>query len=435
MHLVVRRLDGGERAPFLLDSQGVPLTWPTLFATVRLRNAGRAVNSIRNKLYELTVLLRWEQLHGRDLETEFRDGRLLSVPDVVSIRDFAAKKLGRADSTSIASDRVARLPEAGLAPRNSSAPVSKQVHYNRMTTIADFVAFLGQAVTVHRSDRNLAAEVDRMAKRLRQHRPSGTRPSQSDPEQLCPSSALVHAFVSVGSEGHPENPFRRGSIQRRNGLMLRLLLETGIRLGELLSLRLDYIETGEKPTISVRRTHDDRHDSRAYQPVAKTMERTIGISEQLGVDIHRYCMEDRAGTPGAKRHPYLFVTHRKGRTCGQPLSMSAVANRVFGPMQQVRPGFSSIHPHSFRHYANYRLSIAVDKLNRKAREGNDPTNEPISDGRESRVRAHLNGHRSTKSGEVYNQRHVRETTDKISHAIQEDLMERAKQSSVGDDDY
>ena len=418
----------------LLDTQGVPLTWPTLFATVRLRNAGLAANSIKNKLNELKPLLRWEQFHGRDLETEFRDGRLLSVADVVSIRDFALKKLGGVDSTRVGSDSLARFPEAYLAPRNSREPVSKQVHYNRLTTIADFVEFLAQTVTVHRSDRNLAAEVDRMAKRLRQHRPRGMRSSQGDPEQLCPPSALVEDFIRVGSEGHPENPFRRGSIQRRNELMFRLLLETGIRLGEMLSLRLDSIQTGEKPTISVRRTHDDRHDSRAYQPVAKTKERTIGISEQLGVDIHRYCMEDRARTPGANRHPYLFVTHRKGRTCGQPLSTSTVANRVFGSMQRVRLEFSSIHPHSFRHYANYRLSKAVEKFNLKARRRGDSAFEPISAGRELRIRAHLNGHRSLKSGEIYNKRHVREASGKIVHEMQDNLMERAKQSTAGDDD-
>ena len=73
----------------LHDEQGMPLFYPTLFATSQLRNAGAAVNTIRNKLADLLVLLRWEQANGRDLITEFRSGRFLTVADIVSLRDFA----------------------------------------------------------------------------------------------------------------------------------------------------------------------------------------------------------------------------------------------------------------------------------------------------------------------------------------------------------
>ena len=72
MHLMMRRFHSGDRVPMLLDEKGVPLCWPTLFTTVRLRNAGLAFNSIKNKLSELKARLRWEQFHGRDLEMEFR---------------------------------------------------------------------------------------------------------------------------------------------------------------------------------------------------------------------------------------------------------------------------------------------------------------------------------------------------------------------------
>ena len=212
MHLVMRRFHSGERVPMLLDEKGVPLCWPTLFATVRLRNAGLAFNSIKNKL---KALLRWEQFHGRDLETEFRDRRLLSVAGVASIRDFAAKKLGRVlgrvNATRGSSDRAGRFPEASLAPVANRARVSKQVHYNRLTTIADYVEFLAQTVTAHRCDRDLAAAIDRMAKTLRQHRPHGMGSDHNDdPHRMSPPSALMDAFVQVGWEGHPET--RSGAV-------------------------------------------------------------------------------------------------------------------------------------------------------------------------------------------------------------------------------
>ena len=87
--LSVHVLAEGERVPMLHDEHGVPFFYPTLFATSQLRNAGAAVNTIRNKLADLVVLLRWEQTNHRDLITEFRGGRFLTVADIVSLRDFA----------------------------------------------------------------------------------------------------------------------------------------------------------------------------------------------------------------------------------------------------------------------------------------------------------------------------------------------------------
>ena len=434
MRLVLRKYHSGERAVFLLDEQGLPLWWPTLYATVRLRNAGLAVNSIKNQLNDLRSLMRWEQLHGRDLESEFREGMLLSVADVVSIRDFAAKRLERGKAVRSSSDRVLRFLEAELAPGTNPARVSKAVHYNRLTTIAAYVEFVAQTVTARRGDRELAAAVDRMARRLREHRPRGMGSNQNDdPHRMSPPAAVVDEFIDVGSAGHPENPFRNARIQQRNELIFRLLCETGIRLGELLSLRLDAIETGNCATISIRRTHDDQHDSRAYQPVAKTQERTLSISDKLAMKVHHYIMNDRATTPGANRHPYLLVTHRKGKTCGQPLSVSSVSNKVFGSMQGVRPEFAVIHAHSFRHYMNYVFSKAVDEHNRKARSGEDPTLEVISDGKELSMRAHMNGHRSLKSGEAYNRRHVRDATDRAVLDTQQRQWDRGAQSKDDND--
>ena len=434
MHLVMRRFHSGERVPILLDAQGLPYFWPTLWETVRLRNAGLACNSIKNKLNELRTLYRWEQHHGRDLEAEFWSGRLLSVADVDSIRDFAALKRCRSSAVRIMSDSAARFPEAGLAPITNRPRVSKQVLYNRLTTIADYVEFLAQTLTAHRADRELVAAVNHMAKRIRRRRPRGMRSRYNeDADQLCPSPTVMDEFVAAAREGHPENPFRSGSIQRRNELICRVLFETGIRLGELLSLRLDNIQTGDKPTISVRRTHDDTYDPRPYQPVAKTKERTIGISDELGAKIHRYCLEDRARTPGAKQHPYLLLTHRKGKTCGQPLSASAVSNKVFGALRRVRQEFSDIHPHSFRHHFNYRFSKAVDERNRRARSGQDCTIEPVPEGREAGMRAHSMGHRSLKSAEGYNLRHAREATDGIVLDMQQRQWDQVRQARVRKD--
>lgn len=433
MKLVIRRFESGERGVFLLDERGVPLFWPQLFATVCLRNAGLAVNSIKNKLGELKVLLRWEHYHDRNLVSEFKSNKFLTIADVVSIRDFSKQRQDSMPVAPAANNLAARFPDAFLKAIPSNDGVSKHVHYNRLTTIANYVEFLGQTLTRPGNAADRAAAVDRMVKKLRQHRPRGMASNQDDdPDRLSPPTELVEAFVTVGSAGHPENPFRSGNIQRRNEVMIRLFMETGIRLGEMLSLRVDHIETGTNPHITVRRTHDDMFDPRDYQPVAKTKERSIPVSEILAAKIYAYIMDDRAGIPGANRHPYLFVTHRKGTTCGQPLTVSSVSNKMFGAMQRVRPEFAHIHPHSFRHHLNFLLSKRVDEHNRLARAGYDPTIEPISDAREMSIRAHVNGHRSLRSGDAYTTRSVREDVKAAMHELNEALMLRTRQSESDD---
>ncbi|WP_179948181.1 hypothetical protein [Luteimonas chenhongjianii] len=87
--LSIHIVSGGERVPLLHDASGVPLFYPTLFATTQLRNAGAAVNTIRNKWTDIVVLMRWAHSQGRDLVEEFTIGRWLTLADIVSLRDFA----------------------------------------------------------------------------------------------------------------------------------------------------------------------------------------------------------------------------------------------------------------------------------------------------------------------------------------------------------
>jgi hypothetical protein len=91
--IAIRVLASGERALFLLDGQGCPLFYPTLFTTSQLRNAGAPANTIKNKLAHVAVLLRWQDDRKRDLVDDFRCGRFLTVADVASLRDLAQRDM------------------------------------------------------------------------------------------------------------------------------------------------------------------------------------------------------------------------------------------------------------------------------------------------------------------------------------------------------
>jgi len=190
----------------LHDGQGVPLFYPTLFATTQLRNGGAAVNTIRNKLADIVVLLRWGQRNRRDLVAEFTHGTFLSVADVVSLRDFAKLDMrhralndGYVDESGAL---VVDFLESRVASRQAEAAVGGQQHYNRLSTMADYSEFVASVVTHHRNSAQVVQEISRMVMTLRKHRPRGLASRHSDDLELrSPSSGLVNHCLA-----HPQKP-------------------------------------------------------------------------------------------------------------------------------------------------------------------------------------------------------------------------------------
>ena len=103
--------------------------------------------------------------------------------------------------------------------------------------------------------------------------------------------------------------------------MFTLLRLTGFRRGELLNLKIEDFDFA-KNTVKVVRRADSDGDPRTYQPLAKTRERTFPLIPELMGKIHEYIAKYRNKVPGARKHGYLFVVHRSGKTLGWPISNS-----------------------------------------------------------------------------------------------------------------
>ena len=122
-----------------------------------------------------------------------------------------------------------------------------------------------------------------------------------------------------------ENPFPE-RLQLRNWLMIELLLETGIRRGELLKLYSTDINKGSQHAyVSINDREHDPRDPRVEEPALKTHGRTVGISAQLYEVYERYIQSDRRplrdGKPMKLLYRYLFISDR-----GRPLSIRALSN-------------------------------------------------------------------------------------------------------------
>ena len=430
----IQRFRDGERLPMLLDVRGVPLFLPTLFVTAQLRNAGAAVNTIKNKLADIEVLLRWEKEQARNIAEEFAEGRFLSLADILAIRDFARlnmRELSRAPQDDVSPRKLqSELIEAHVAFVERRRAVRTQQHYNRMSTFADYLEFIGTVVTQDRKSPADANAIALMARRIKRHRPrGGVHLLTYELRETLLSRELVAHFMAVAQADHPDNPFKDPGVRQRNAILLGLLRFTGMRRGELLSLRIDQFDLGNEPIVWVRRNHDDLHDSRRYQPVAKTKERPLPLPRRLADQIQDYVVRVRSQIGTSRKHPYLFVSH-KGHTRGTPLSESALGSQIMATMRKVDLAFGNIHPHALRHHFNYEMSLRIDSINEAARK--QPFNSalnPISASQELDIRAFANGHRSKASGAIYNQRHIRELADDAIRKIQAGMTSGASEKA------
>ncbi|RUM50558.1 MAG: site-specific integrase [Marinomonas sp.] len=398
--------EDGERFPVLVDKQTkVPHYWSTLFATIELRRYTQ--NTAKNVLRDIALLMLWEGMNNRNLVDEFCAGRFLTHEDIISIREHCAissKSLNR----SLKINSKAQTNIAVLYPSNipKLAKVSAENLNIRISRVASYLGFLARVILRESSRINeLQPQIDNMVKRLIAQKAKGVKKSTQNSIPKIPSKEVFEKLMAVVEVESADNPWKSESTRFRNWLMIKILYDTGMRSGEVLSLRIDRLDLyAEQPTISVTRTHNDPYDSRKNQPVAKTLERNIPISSSLADAISRY-IEIRSKISGANKHPYLFVTQRKGASLGQPLSEAAFYGRVFKPIIEMMPEFfSGVSRHHLRHNFNERLSDRIDEINRIAKE--NPDVQAINEKQEIQIRQHLCGWKSEDSPAIYNQRHI-----------------------------
>ncbi|WP_257265303.1 site-specific integrase [Endozoicomonas sp. ONNA2] len=422
-------MSDGERYPILLDENGMPDYWITLYVTEQLR-VERTQASITNALGHLIHFQLWEQMNGRDLVDEFSRLEFLTDQDAHSLRDHClieTKALKKWLASSSKTGNVSKFPSASTAPTASFKLVSKNHASNRMGEIASYLDFLAHTVLRGRVDTEVSGAIENMQKRLKANRPKGNSGLglMIDPNFKAPPLKVFEDFMSVVAENSPRNPFKNKDIRFRNSLMFEVLYDTGLRSGELLALRIGDIQSGMNGAmLSVVRRHDTAADKRKKQPVAKTLERNITLDDGIYDRLYRYIMEVRANIPNARKHPYIFVTHKAGQYQGDPISNSAFYNRILQPAIDVDPDrFEGITRHGFRHNLNYIISKDIDEQNEQAQ--GDPS-QIVSEKEEMDFRKDQFGWSSDDTAATYNRRHTVEKANKFMREHMDHHMEKLK---------
>jgi integrase len=176
--------------------------------------------------------------------------------------------------------------------------------------------------------------------------------------RALPAAVLSELFDLV-VPGAETNPFKSPATQWRAYCTFLLLLNTGLRRGEALTLRADFLKSENSPSgrqfwLNVQTSDDEHEDPRHSSPSIKTVSsiRQIPVSRIVAEAFYTYSENYR----GRQKHPYFLSSMR-----GQPLSAEGV-NHFFKILTaslsssalkilQDRTGMSSISPHDLRHTA------------------------------------------------------------------------------------
>lgn len=363
MKLIQCRFSSGQRLPLLVqagDATPLPILIPFIYVQLKLRH--RAYNTAAAHLRAIQAFYAYAK--SRDLDIE----------ETILACDFEAI-LALLDGYAIwlqsgrhADNLIARIGKAGtvLCQQISSRTRDQYLRLLKKYLswcVTRYIPRVRQNSATQADINVVFADVaDVIERRFESHiinaRPDRTRYRSLTDTQL----QIVRTLIRPGAAA---NPFPE-RLQLRNWLMIELLLETGIRRGELLKLYTTDINKGSQHAyVSINDRENDPRDPRVEEPALKTHGRTVGISAQLYEVYERYIQRDRRplrdGKPMKLLYHYLFISDR-----GRPLSIHALSNvldRLFLTIELAHPELlPTLSAHDFRHtFADHFLAYLVEK--------------------------------------------------------------------------
>ncbi|MPQ77437.1 tyrosine-type recombinase/integrase [Hydrogenovibrio sp. JE_KL2] len=391
-------MESGERYCLLVNADsGVPLFYPNLFITTQVRNASLSFASMESALSSISVLLKFCDERKIDLVERLRSGSFFELNEVDVLADYCQFNL----SSKVVANKVTSLAKV-RKPR-----VANETVYRRLSVIAKYIEWLGSLLgdSSVENRKNLEA----LVKKIRSRRPVKKGRNQSLVEKGL-TDEQVDLLFEVFRPESDLNPFEGKSTKVRNRLMFLMLHYLGIRMGELLSIKVKDVDFSNNQIVIARRA-DEKSDPRVDQPLVKTMDRRIPLKDSLAAEIHNYVMNYRKRELSARKHEYLFVVHKPGPTSGQPVS-KATYNKVMTTVKALSPKLIDFTGHALRHKWNERFSLLMDSMD-----------EPPDEAQQEQLRSWLMGWKQgSGTAAYYNQRYIRSKAESAALLLQDEIM-------------
>jgi len=379
------------------------LFYPNLFITTQVRNRSLSYSTMEATLSGISVLLRYMEERGESLEERFQKVALFKEHELDAIRDFCQIKFRSQSNEN--SNGMFNLSEL----REFDEKVSSQTEYVRLTIVAQYTKWLAEQFIANSKDKLTVFQIGKIEKGIKARRPVKKNRNAEQHEKGLDDEQLDLLFEILRPDS-PLNPFADKSVRIRNRLIIFMLYHLGLRGGELLNIRIRDIDFGKNQLIVARRA-DEKDDPRTYQPLVKTLDRRLPMNESLVQEIHHYVLSVRKKIPNSKKNDFLFVTHKSGRTQGQPLSKSGY-KKILEVVRKASPSLFNLAGHQLRHTWNEKFS---DRMN--------TMDKPISPEEQEKMRSYLMGWKEgSGTAAHYNKRFVKKKANEAALKLQEGMI-------------
>jgi len=333
----------GERLPLVFEATGVPAYYPTfLILDRRAKNAASGtLERIAHDLIHFGQVLAFEGLD--DVHVRFGKGRYFNHAEIDAI----------AQTSSVTTPALRRLNNAKvvLARREQgfgkNEYVSNTVKHRRLTNFANYLDLVGrvnEARTSSTKERHrLSGERQAMYEQLRELRPK-VRSSRVRGKIPYEELGRVIKFIANPEPSDLRQIWPNEAIRIRNFAIITVLVQCGLREGELRQLRADDVDLNQC-TLMVARRPDDPEDPRLNEPNAKTSDRIIPLRHLVVERLENYILGPGSKVAEAGGSPFLFLSDGN-RSRGKPVGRSVIVDAVRSLGAHL--GIPHLHPHALR---------------------------------------------------------------------------------------
>lgn len=276
----------GDTLPILLSYDGLPIPSPNEFILGRRH---LSTNTLVRNLRELSVFYRWVVDRKIDLDAGLKNGNLLSEADFNGgLIEFLRKDL-----------------------EIENKVVSPNTFNNRLATIRVYLLW---KIDVYVSSLPLAAAIYERIQASRKRliewfdRSFINAPKSGSISRKSLSDSEVEFLLRCLNPESSDSFAYFEPVKYRNYVAVSLMLNCGIRPGELLSLRVEDIQIGAISSLTINRRPPDPSDTRTPRPSIKRNGRVIPLEGSHFLRIlDRYIVEwrDVLGRKSDKETDYL----------------------------------------------------------------------------------------------------------------------------------
>ncbi|MBH3111957.1 site-specific integrase [Serratia marcescens] len=383
--------ENGERYCLLFNRESdVPTYYENMYITVEVRNRSHSVKTMEAVIRTLILLNDYLNLKNINIIERIIGLEFLTTYEI----DELVYYLGLNHTTK----KVVKITDG------RRQPISVKTKYNRISWISKYFTWLSNYLLYDKK-----VEIKKQNLFIRTLDSKKPKLCYDDDYYTSESKSLddhqkKQLFCAIKASS-PQNPFSE-SVRIRNELIVIMLYMLGVRAGELLNIRLRDIDL-ENRTIKIIRRPDDLTDNRVKQPLVKTLNRNIYMSEWLESKIYFYIQSERQNNIKKHKHDFLFITQGSSLNRGLPLTMAAY-EKLFERIKEIDSLPKNFSGHKLRHTWNYEFSKEV----RNAAIENGNINEEL-------IRSYVMGWvPNTNISKVYNQRFTKEICSEILKAMQ-----------------